>query len=84
MCGYNFDSLKKSSSFGPVKKKTQAIFDEITERHWIKQWLFYGNSIKYSSAMTGAPDYSSFKLGWWELSKNLQEMKELIEAKESR
>ena len=34
--------------------------------------------------MTGAPDYSSFKLGWWELSENLQEMKELIEAKENR
>jgi hydroxylamine dehydrogenase len=59
-------------------------FDEIIEKHWVKQWLFYGNSIKYSSAMTGAPDYSSFKLGWWELSENLQEMKELIEAKQSR
>jgi hypothetical protein len=34
--------------------------------------------------MTGAPDYASFKLGWWELSKNLQEMKELIDIKSKR
>ena len=59
-------------------------FDETIENHWMKQWLFYGNSVRYSSAMTGAPDYASFKLGWWELSKNLQEMKDLIEIKSNR
>ncbi|NOY64044.1 MAG: hydroxylamine oxidase [Nitrospirae bacterium] len=56
-------------------------FDENIEKMWIKQWLFYSNSIRYASAMTGAPDYTSFKLGWWELSHNLQMMKDAIELK---
>jgi hypothetical protein len=49
-------------------------FDEAIEQKWVKQWLFYCNSIRYASAMTGAPDYAAFKLGWWELTNNLQEM----------
>lgn len=56
-------------------------FDEAIEQMWIKQWLFYGNSIKYASAMTGAPDYATFKNGWWNLSENLQHMKDWIELK---
>ncbi len=59
-------------------------FDETIELHWVKQWLFYGNSVRYASAMTGAPDYASFKLGWWELTKNLQEMKDLIDVKSNK
>lgn len=51
-------------------------FDEAIEQKWIKQWLFYSNSIRYSSAMTGAPDYTSFKNGWWYLTENLQNMKD--------
>lgn len=58
-------------------------FDELIEKLWIKQWLFYSNSIRYASAMTGAPDYTAFKLGWWELSDNLKKMKELTEIKGS-
>jgi len=56
-------------------------FDEAIEKRWALQWLFFANSIKYSSAMTGAPDYAAFKNGWWELSRNLEEMKELIDLK---
>jgi hypothetical protein len=55
-------------------------FDEAIEQKWIAQWLFYANSVRYASAMSG-PDYASFKLGWWELTKNLQEIKDLIELK---
>lgn len=56
-------------------------FDETIEQMWIRQWLFYANSIKYASAMTGAPDYASFKNGWWNLTENLQHMKDWIEFK---
>jgi hypothetical protein len=56
-------------------------FDETIEQMWIRQWLFYGNSIKYASAMTGAPDYATFKNGWWNLTENLQQMKDWIELK---
>lgn len=58
-------------------------FDQAIEQKWIKQWLFYANSVRYASAMSG-PDYASFKLGWWELTKNLQEMHDLIELKEKK
>jgi len=56
-------------------------FDESIEQFWATQWLFYGNSIRYASAMTGAPDYASFKNGWWNLNVNLQHMKNWIEFK---
>ncbi len=57
-------------------------FDEAIEQMWIKQWLFYSNSIRYASAMTGAPDYATFKNGWWYLSETLQRMKDWAECKE--
>jgi hypothetical protein len=59
-------------------------FDEPIEKMWIRQWLFYSNSIRYASAMTGAPDYASFKNGWWYLSENLQHMKNWIELRKEQ
>lgn len=56
-------------------------FDEAIEQMWVRQWLFYSNSIRYDSAMTGAPDYASFKNGWWYLTENLQRMKDWMEFK---
>jgi hypothetical protein len=29
-------------------------FDEAIEQMWITQWLFYANTVRYASAMTGA------------------------------
>jgi hydroxylamine dehydrogenase len=52
-------------------------FDEAIEQMWVQQWLFYANSVRYSSAMSG-PDYAAFKNGWWYLSKNLNDMHVLI------
>jgi hydroxylamine dehydrogenase len=57
------------------------LFDEPVEQRWVKQWLFYSNSVRYASAMTGAPDYTAFKNGWWEMSNNLIEMRELMDIK---
>jgi len=59
-------------------------FDETLEQMWVKQWLFYCNSIRYSSAMSGAPDYTSFKNGWWNLNENLRQMKDWMELKRKR
>ncbi|NWF94453.1 MAG: hydroxylamine oxidase [Syntrophaceae bacterium] len=56
-------------------------FDEAIEQMWIRQWLFYANSVKYASAMTGAPDYATFKNGWWNLTENLQQIKDWMELK---
>lgn len=63
-----------------IEDKTNP-FDEPIEQMWIRQWVFYSNSIRYASAMTGAPDYASFKNGWWSLSENLQRMKDWAEFK---
>jgi len=53
-------------------------FDEVIERKWVEQWLFYANSIRYASAMSG-PDYATFKNGWWQSNRILREMREWLE-----
>ncbi len=55
-------------------------FDEYIEQKWIEQWLFFANSIRYASAMSG-PDYAAFKNGWWNLTKNLVEMQHFLNSK---
>jgi hypothetical protein len=62
------DAWKK----GLANKKNP--FDEKIEHLWIKEWLFYGNSVRYGSAMSG-PDYTAFKNGWWDLTNNLEKMR---------
>jgi hypothetical protein len=66
-----------------IEDKTNP-FDESIEKMWVRQWLFYVNSIRYASAMTGAPDYASFKNGWWYLNENLQHMKNWMEFKKEK
>lgn len=58
-------------------------FDEAIEQRWTRQWLFFANSVRYASAMTGAPDYASFKHGWWDMTNNIAEMDEMIDLKNS-
>lgn len=53
-------------------------FDEAIEQLWLKEWLFYANSVRYGSAM-GGPDYATFAHGWWDLAHNLEEMRHMIE-----
>lgn len=55
-------------------------FDEMIEHDWIKQWLYYANSVRFGSAM-GGPDYATFKNGWLELTANLCKMRDYIETK---
>ncbi len=52
-------------------------FDEPLEIMWIEQWLFYGNSVRFASAMGGA-DYGVFANGRWTQSKNLREMADYL------
>ncbi len=58
-------------------------FDEPIEQLWVKQWLFYANSVRYASAM-GGPDYAAFKNGWWELTNNLNNMHQLMRLMEKK
>ena len=50
-----------------------SISDEPLELMWLEQWLFYGNSVRFASAMLGA-DYGVFERGRWQQHKNLREM----------
>ena len=59
-------------------------FDEPLETLWSEQWLFYANSIRYASAMTGAPDYAAFHNGWWKLSRGLRELQEAVSRPRDR
>jgi hypothetical protein len=58
-------------------------FDESIEQLWLKQWLFFSNSTRYASAMTGAPDYAAFHYGWWDLTNNLVQMRNMIDLKQA-
>jgi hypothetical protein len=48
-------------------------FDESLELLWVRQWLYYANSVRYAGAMSG-PDYAAFKNGWFDLTENLKAM----------
>lgn len=54
------------------------VFDDLIEKMWVEQWLFFANSTRFSSAMCGA-DYGVFESGRWNLSKNIQEMNDWLQ-----
>ena len=56
------------------------LFDELPEQYWVRQWLFYANSVRYGAAMMG-PDYAAFKNGYWYLSANLNQLLQYLEDK---
>lgn len=53
------------------------LFDEPIEIRWVSQWLFHASTTKLAAAMM-APDYRTFKHGWWELNRNLAEMEQWL------
>jgi len=58
----------------------QSVFDEGVEKKWMSQWLFYGNSTRFASAMMGA-DYGAFADGRWNMALNVQELKDYLDLK---
>jgi hydroxylamine dehydrogenase len=71
---------EQGAAAGPSQKGS--LFDEAIEKMWVEQWLFYANSIRFASAMSGA-DYGAFANGRWYLSKNIQKMLDWLELKRS-
>ena len=51
-------------------------FDEAIEKKWHLNWLFYANSIRFTSAMAGGGDYGVFAGGRYQLSLGIAEMHE--------
>jgi nitrate/TMAO reductase-like tetraheme cytochrome c subunit len=69
---------EKGAAKGLAQK--DSIFNEAIEKKWVEQWLFYANSTRFASAMSGA-DYGVFAEGRWNLSKNIQEMLDWLSFK---
>jgi len=72
------EAWKKGAAKGLEQK--DSIFNEAIEKKWVEQWLFYCNSTRYAAAMAGA-DYGVFANGRWQMSRNLQEIADLLELK---
>jgi hydroxylamine dehydrogenase len=52
----------------------QSLFDEAIERTWMDGWLFYANTIRFSSAMGGGGDYSTFADGRYQLTSSILDL----------
>jgi hydroxylamine dehydrogenase len=74
------DVWSKGLAVGPGKGSP---FDEYIEQVWIEQWLFFGNSVRYASAMAGA-DLGVFENGRWNMSKNVQQMHDWLKARQGK
>ncbi|MEM5788388.1 MAG: multiheme c-type cytochrome [Syntrophobacteraceae bacterium] len=59
-------------------------FDESIERTWTDIWLFYANTVRFSSAMGGGGDYGVFADGRYQLNKAVRSMKEWAESKTAK
>ena len=51
-------------------------FDEAIEKKWHLTWLFYANSIRFSSAMAGGGDYGVFAGGRYQMSLSIAELQD--------
>jgi uncharacterized protein with PIN domain len=69
---------EKGLARGP--EKGESLFDEAIEKMWAEQWLFFSNSTRLASAMSGA-DYGVFDRGRWYMAKNIQEMLDRLHLK---
>jgi hypothetical protein len=74
LTGTNFmrDIWKRGLADGLARGKNP--FDEAIEKKWQLTWLFYANSIRFSSAMAGGGDYGVFAGGRYQLSQSIAEM----------
>ena len=59
--------------------QNDSLFNEALEKKWVESWLFYANSIRFSSAMMGA-DYGVFANGRWYMNKNIAEMADWLKV----
>jgi hypothetical protein len=66
------DVWKDGLASGLARKSNP--FDEFIEKQWHLTWLFYANSIRFTSAMAGGGDYGVFAGGRYQLSLSLAEM----------
>jgi uncharacterized protein with PIN domain len=59
--------------------QNESPFDEAVERKWSDAWLFYGNTVRFASAMAGGGDYGVFADGRYRLKQTVMELHEWLE-----
>jgi len=65
-----------SAGYADGSRGESSLFDEAIERKWSDIWLFYANTIRFSSAMAGGGDYGIFAEGRYQLSKEILELQD--------
>jgi len=56
-------------------------FDEAVEKKWQDAWLFYANTIRFTSAMAGGGDFGVFADGRYHLSERIRELEEWLDLR---
>jgi hypothetical protein len=56
-------------------------FDEAIERTWCDAWLFYANTVRFTSAMAGGGDYGVFADGRYQLAQRIRELNDWLELR---
>ncbi len=59
-------------------------FDEAVERKWSDAWLFYGNTVRFASAMAGGGDYGTFADGRYQLKRTIMELHDWLDEHRAR
>lgn len=59
--------------------QNENIFDEEIERMWTSVWLYYANSTRFASAMSGGGDYGVFADGRYQMTEQLYKLKNSLE-----
>jgi hypothetical protein len=58
-------------------------FDEYIEKVWSDIWLFYGNSVRFSSAMGGGGDYGVFADGRYHMKKGVAQLHDWLQLRKT-
>ena len=56
-------------------------FDEAVEKMWADIWLFYGNTIRFSTAMAGGGDYGAFADGRYFMTRQILELNDWLDLR---
>ncbi|MBW1996124.1 MAG: hydroxylamine oxidase [Deltaproteobacteria bacterium] len=67
-----------------IANPADSLFNEAIERKWSDAWLFYANSIRFSSAMGGGGDYGVFADGRYQLTQTIMELHQHLALQKKR
>jgi hypothetical protein len=70
------EAWSRGEAAGPAVGESP--FDEAIEQRWADVWLFYANSIRFTSAMAGGGDYAVFADGYYSHAKRVKELHEWL------